>query len=388
MELKTEENRMALLNDSFVSEVLLETLSKLQIPTYAQGGLKEKLAGRNIPLLELHEAEAMLKQGNCVVYSNAENFVPLLTSNWNDGGKVEAIKVFKNKFLFRKMLLEFYPDFYFKQIKLSDADVFKPVNGRKLILKPSVGFLSLGVKQFSSENEFKQSMVEAVGEISKYRTAFDSSILDESFFLIEDKVEGGEFACDAYFDENGSAVVLGIYCHAFRDENDFRDVVYYTGKKTVEEQLPLVRDFLEKLSRKIALKRFPIHFEFRVDSNGSLIPMEVNPMRFGGFGLADLPFYCFGINPYEYFLENKKPDWTKILGESNGNYHAFVLGRMEGVETPDVDKFKKTFGKLSAFVPLDYKKFPVFCTAYPESGDLNEILKYVYYDFSSYNSTV
>ena len=37
-----------------------------------------------------------------------------------------------------------------------------------------------------------------------------SQVVNTSSFIIEEVIEGDEFAFDAYFDENGEAVILGI----------------------------------------------------------------------------------------------------------------------------------------------------------------------------------
>ena len=376
--------KIVLLNDSFVSEVLLTTLEKEQISAFAEGSLRKKLVERKIPVLGLKEAKQKISSNKCLIYSNAENFLPLVSQNHKSKGFVKSIKLFKNKFLFRNLTSSFCPGFFFRQIKLRDADLFKPQKGKEFILKPSIGFLSLGIKKFSCRESFENAVSEALKEIQAYRKAFDSSILDESNFLIEEIIEGEEFACDAYFDKKGKPVILGIYCHPFRDKEDVRDVVYFTGKSVIEKNLEKVNDFLRNVFQKTKLQNFPVHFEFRITPQDTLIPIEINPLRFGGFGLADLTFHCFGINSYEFFLNQKKPDWKEILANSRNNFHAFVLGRMENIQIPNIEKFKQTFRKLNAFVELDYKTFPVFCTAYSESPDLNELLKYLYFDFGEY----
>ncbi|MFH1471163.1 MAG: ATP-grasp domain-containing protein, partial [Candidatus Micrarchaeota archaeon] len=131
---------------------------------------------------------------------------------------------------------------------------------------------------------------------------------------------------------------------------------------------------------------FPIHFEFIIDEERGLMPVEVNPMRFGGFGLADLTFHCFGINPYECYFLGKKPNWEEMLSSSDGDYHGFVLGRSEGLKLPNKEKFRKSFRKLDSFVEIKHRNSPVFCIAYAQSDDLNEIVKYVHFDFTEYET--
>lgn len=59
------------------------------------------------------------------------------------------------------------------------------------------------------------------------------------------------------------------------------------------------------------LKNFPAHIEIRIDKNGNINPIEVNPLRFGGWcTTGDISWYAYGFNSYEYFLKGKKPDWV------------------------------------------------------------------------------
>lgn len=375
--------QIALLDGPFVSERLVEFVKKRDIAVYATGSVGQMLLGRGIRVLDGQEAKDALASGS-TAYSNAESFVPFICDNCSDQGRVEAVRLFKDKARFRKALSDIFPDFYFKELGIHEAESYPVEEGRKLILKPSIGFWSVGIRKFSDEKEFRKGIGEAVREIGEQRRLFDASIIDDKCFVIEDCLEGEEFACDAYFDRNGEPVVVGLYCHRFRDSEDVRDLVYYTGKKVMQKTLGKTTGFLRELSKRIRLRNFPVHFEFIIEKSGRLVPVEVNPMRFGGFGLVDLGFYAFGVDAYGCFFEEKKPDWERILKNSNDDYFGFVLGRMDGIRTPDVKKFKRSFRKLKEFIEMDYRNSPVFAIAYAQSSDLNELIKYVYFEFREY----
>lgn len=379
--------KTVLLNCSFVSDVLLNYLRENQIPVFAQGELKEKLLHQNISVLGEECIKQRLASGECIPYSNAtECFVPLIMDACPNAGFAKAIKLFNNKALFRETLRELSPNFYFKEISAQDAASFTPPEGKELILKPKVGFWSIGIRKFSGKEGFQKALAEALAEIEEYKKRPNSPKIDSVNFLVEEVAKGEEFACDAYFDKEGKPVVLGIYAHPFRDEEDTRDLVYITGKKIMQRMLPHAQTFLLSLSQKIDLSNFPMHFEFILTKENNLIPIEVNPLRFGGYGLADLPLLAFGINPYECYFNVKKPDWESMLRNSSSDYFGFVLGRMEGIKFPDVQKFKKTFHKPCKFIPTDCKASPVFCIAYPQSADLNEMTKYLHFDFGEYEA--
>ncbi|MFH1470258.1 MAG: ATP-grasp domain-containing protein, partial [Candidatus Micrarchaeota archaeon] len=236
--------RVALLDDSFVSEILLEFLKENGIPVFAEGELGEQLAARGIRILRLEETRERLSKEGCDVYSNSERFVPLISRHYANRGSTDALRLFKNKADFRKALADLFPSFYFREVLLKEAKAFKVPGDMDLILKPTVGFWSVGIRRFSGQSEYSRAMGEALTEIDGTKGMFDSDIIGSSSFLVEENIRGEEFACDAYFDNSGSPVVLGLYCHHFRDEEDVRDLVYYTGKKIVEKTLGKVEKFL------------------------------------------------------------------------------------------------------------------------------------------------
>ncbi|MCK4879045.1 MAG: ATP-grasp domain-containing protein [Bacteroidales bacterium] len=63
--------------------------------------------------------------------------------------------------------------------------------------------------------------------------------------------------------------------------------------------------------------------ELRVDAEGVIIPIEINPFRFGGWcTTADLLGIATGFSPYEFYLKNQRPDWEEVLKEI---YHCKIV---------------------------------------------------------------
>jgi hypothetical protein len=78
-------------------------------------------------------------------------------------------------------------------------------------------------------------------------------------------------------------------------------------KQSLKSIKLILNIFLSKIGKELHLKNFPAHAEVRIDENGKIIPIEVNPLRFGGFcTTADLLGVTLGFNEYKCFYENKK----------------------------------------------------------------------------------
>ena len=112
------------------------------------------------------------------------------------------------------------------------------------------------------------------------------------------------------------------------------------------------------------LRNFPFHLEMRQEQGGDFVPIEINPMRFMGFCVADVEHYFYGINPYEYYFHNKKPDWDQILESRSDKLYG-----MFGIDIPkhldkskirfDYEKFIAHFSKPLHYTKMDYTRFPM-----------------------------
>ncbi|WP_287273102.1 MULTISPECIES: ATP-grasp domain-containing protein [unclassified Okeania] len=144
-------------------------------------------------------------------------------------------------------------------------------------------------------------------EIAQTKNLYPESVLNTNSLIIEEYIDGEEFAVDAYYNSIGKPVILGIFKHIFSSDNSVSQRVYCLFKEIIESNLEELTNFLEKIGDFARVKNFPVHIELRRNSNGILLPIEVNPIRFGGWcTTADLSFLAYGFNPYLYFYYQKK----------------------------------------------------------------------------------
>ena len=154
-----------------------------------------------------------------------------------------------------------------------------------------------------------------------------------------------------------------------------------------------IEQFLQLIGKKADLKNFPMHVEIRIDKNKNIIPIEINPLRFGGWcTTGDISWFAFGINSYEYFLQNKKPDWETIFNNRQTNkYNLIVLDNNSGIKESAIESFNyelllKDFKKPLNLRKVDYKKYRVFGFLFTETSiENNTELKYILTsDFKKY----
>lgn len=357
---------MILLDKPYVSNFLKETIEKYNFPVLDTGNVTDK---GELSLISSEQiVQCFRDNANSRIYTNSENSINWVVNHLSFTKLPEYINVFKNKVEFRKLIQGMYPNFFFKEVLLNDLDDIQLAElPMPFIIKPAVGFLSLGVHKVVKEDDWagvKQLIRE---EFTDAQALFPIEVVNASSFLIEEVIDGEEFAFDAYFDENGEAVVLGILKHLFSSDKDVSDRVYFTSKELIKSYLSMFTQFVEELGKRSDLKNFPVHIEVRVDANGKLIPIEVNPMRFGGWcTTADLTYLAAKLNPYHCFLSNTKPDWDQILDVMDDEiYSLIILDNSTKIPSSqitqfDYEKLLRNFCNPLELRKIDYRLYSIF----------------------------
>ena len=371
---------MILLDKPYVSEFLIKTIKENQFKVIATNTAKSLLTENGINWVSETDAATQLNENPLQpLYTNSENAISWVEQNLKQSRYSQNIAVFKNKIKFREMLKPLFPDYFFKSVLFTQL---KNINPKELpfpvILKPAIGFFSLGVHKIDTENEWFEAVAKINNDIENIKAFYPIEVVDTEYFIIEKSIEGEEFAVDCYFDLNGEAVVINCMHHIFSSGKDVSDRVYVTSKKIIETHLNSLQIFLTKMGKLINLKQFPIHIEVRIDSNGNIIPIEVNPMRFGGWcTTGDVAWYAYGINSYQHFIENKKPNWKSILNKKGSEIYSLILldnttgYQPNEIDYFDYDKVLKDFEKVLLLRKIDFSHFPIFGFIFAETSAQN-----------------
>lgn len=383
---------MFILENPYVSKLMLETLQKNQYQVLKNDISTEYAKEYKLNLISNDFLSANSSQDKELkVYSNSENSVNLMLENAPKSNISSYIKICKNKYEFRKNIAPLYPDFYFKEILLNEIDSVDISDfPRQFIIKPSVGFLSMGVHKVVSHDSWHAVVAKLQAEIKTFAENFPKDVLDSSSFIVEEIIEGDEFAVDAYYDNCGKPVVLNIFQHPFVSEEDVSDRAYISSSKIIRDNLQQFETILEKIGNILGMKNFPIHIEMiRRKTDGAIVPVEINPMRFAGWCTTDLAFYAYGINIYEYFENNLKPNWNEILKDKNDKIYYFAMA-----ETPaninkaqitfDYAALRQFFNKVLDFRKIDYLEKPLFAIIFGETTSMSEITEILKLDINTF----
>ena len=240
---------MFFVDKPYVSEFVKNTLKENSLPVV--GTTVAKSLELKDGTLFLSEDEAVAKARSWkdpILYATSENCIDWIAKNLSFTGIPAKIELFKNKIKFREMTRPLFPEFYFRAINADDLEtVCFDELPLPFIIKPSVGFFSMGVHKVANHEQWTTAVVAIRAEIERTRGLYPQEVLDSRSFIVEECIDGEEFAVDAYYDSAGDPVVLGIFKHVFSSGYDVSDRVYITSKGIIESNLGEFTDILYKI---------------------------------------------------------------------------------------------------------------------------------------------
>lgn len=324
------------------------------------------------------------------VYVPSETSLSIVMDRMQDRSYVEGINRLKNKYFCREALASLYPDFYFAKASLADIPSLD-LGGKKVVIKPLKGFFGTGVRIADKNTDLSALASEMNAEVEANARFFPESILSKDEYIIEEFISGDEYAVDMFYDELGNPAIMNIYLHPEPEIAEYFHLMYYTNQTIFASYLQVFLSFFTELNKVLGLKSFPIHAEFKLQK-GQMIPIELNPMRYGGFGLADLTYISYNYQPITAYFDDQPFDWSDIWQSRKSHNYAWILG-YNGKDisvdkaSPNHDKFKALLAQnsdLLDYVQLNHRENPVFALAYLKNNSLQQLKELLSMEFNDF----
>jgi hypothetical protein len=390
---------MFFIDEPYVSDFFKKTVKNAQIPVVETAVASRMGLCPGSKLVTEAQAIEMAMAGEpSGVYTTSENSIGWFAKHLAFSDLSGKIELFKDKLKFRQLLKPIFPDFYFQELRFQDLATFSiddaPI---PFIIKPTVGFFSMGVHKVSNRDEWPRTVASITAEIKKVEDLYPKEVMNAKSFIIEQCIEGEEFAVDAYYNSAGTPVVLGIFKHTFSSDADVSDRVYSTSKAIIERNLDDITEFLGTIGSLTGVRNFPMHVELRREQDGVLQPIEVNPLRFGGWcTTADMTALAYDFNPYLYYYSQLKPNWPELLKGKEGKlFNIIVLDNSTGlaaaeIEAFDYEKLLAKFSKPLELRRIDYREYPVFGFLFAETpeDDFSELAYILDSDLNEFVATL
>ncbi|MGM0932456.1 MAG: ATP-grasp domain-containing protein [Bacteroidota bacterium] len=372
---------MILIDHPYISDFLVRTIKENNFEIISTKEARSLINDDSMNWISENDAKnKILNSPNPLIYTNSENSLTWIFKNLKETNLPNQIRLFKDKLKFRELTKDLFPDFLFRKVKIEDIQTLDlDIDQIKLpfIIKPSLGFFSIGVHIVRNKSDWYTAQKEL--NYDNLKSIYPKEVMDASTFIIEEYIEGEEFAIDAYFNNDGEVVILNILHHMFSSGNDVSDRVYSTSQSIIRKYKESLEEFLKPIGKKANLKNFPLHVEVRIDEKGVIKPIEINPQRFGGWcTTGDLSWYAFNFNSYQYFFQNKKPNWDEIFKNKKDEIYSIVLLNNNSGFKPseishfDFDMLEQDLENILVTRKLDFNKYPAFGILFTETSEGNE----------------
>ena len=186
---------MFIVEKPYVSEFLKSTLMELDCAVLDNETARECFDGSGRPLMPADEAVRRYQDNpHQPIYSNSENAIDWIDHHLGGAGLPEKIRLFKDKAAFRDLVQDLYPDFYYRTMAFDALDqVDVDSLPMPCVVKPCVGFFSLGVHMVESREGWREAVSAIRNEVAHIGAMYPEKVLELDSFIIEACVEGEEF---------------------------------------------------------------------------------------------------------------------------------------------------------------------------------------------------
>ncbi|AMQ05620.1 ATP-grasp domain-containing protein [Sporosarcina sp. FSL K6-1540] len=383
---------MIILDKPYVSTLLSSTLQQLGTPVLKIGDVQipeeEKL-----DLLEETLFFEQLEKSSAPLLFNSENGLAMLMNYLPESKFAEWTSLFKNKAEFRRRMTKIYPSFYFREVSIQDLyEIPLESIPFPIIIKPVIGYSSVGVYRIDCIEDWHHTVEKLKVDINDSASAYPNDVIDSQTVILEELIQGDEYAIDAYFTKEGKPVILNLFKRMFANDKDMSDRIYYTSKSVLSETLAPISDFLEKLGDIDALASFPLHFEVRITKEGQVVPIEVNPFRFAGIGTTELGVHAYGVDVYDYYFNQLKPNWEEKIEAMDNAIYSFLCAEfdpsisLELIRAVDHESFKQQFNEILDYRYMDYKEYPIFSVVFFKHHTFDENKRLLTLELSNFIS--
>ncbi len=315
----------------------------------------------------------------------SEVSIETIVNRMDDRSRKNTIESLKDKYIFRKTIASIYPEYQYQFVEASQIKNLAIT--RKSVIKPVKGVFGTAVRTIDRGTDLKKLAVELKTELSKNESIFSDGVLSKEDFLVEEYIEGEEYAVDMFYDADGNPCIINICHHPIPENKAYLHILYYFSKEVFDRIYTKAKHFFIELNKILNVTNLSIHGEFKLH-NDELMPIELNPLRYGGMGFGNMVFHALGINPYTYFLNNIEPDWQSIWEDRQEDIFCFFIA-YNGVNInineckPNRERLKQQFTEVLLECSFDYQTqltFGIYCLKETKEN-LANLLKIDFDDF-------
>ena len=135
------------------SPSLLRAIKRLGISVYGQPPMAP--LPKTISVIKDAKAISLMQDQDPAVMINWEESLSFILHNLPKQ-RLNQVNIFKNKAIFRRLFKDLYPDLFYRELTRDALEDFQfPPKIDKVVLKPSIGTASIGVRVVHGQQEWR-----------------------------------------------------------------------------------------------------------------------------------------------------------------------------------------------------------------------------------------
>ena len=214
---------MFLLDNPYVSEFLRQNIETMERSVVDTPAARTFMNGSTASFIDETEFARRILAGERV-YTNSENGLDVILRNAGQSDLARQIEICKDKALFRETVAALYPGYRFARVTPDDLDSFDVSDmPYPFVAKPARGFFSLGVHMVFEPSQWPEVVEKIRQERESLNAEYPEEVVNSGEFILEQGIDGEEYAIDVYYDDSGRAVITNILYHQFASEDDVSD---------------------------------------------------------------------------------------------------------------------------------------------------------------------
>jgi hypothetical protein len=215
----------------------------------------------------------------------SESLLDLVTPLLPEEVSRRALVTLKDKLACRQLLEPLFPGITAQTVPLHDLPSFPFDPGQSYVVKPVRACFGSGVRVVTPGADLHGIVAEIAAKVERHRDVLSDGVLSADTLIVELYINGEEYAVDMFYDKARRPVITGICHHPMPHNPAYLHLLYTTSRELFAQFYDPLVQFFTAFNQLLGVRSFPIHAEFRLQ-NGHLVPIEFNPLRFGGMGLA------------------------------------------------------------------------------------------------------
>lgn len=176
---------MIIIDAPYASTPLLDYIEQSQHPVLANDFARSLASDRSLNLVADDEAIARLEAGERV-YTNSENALAWILAHVDNPVLTDAIELFKDKAAMREKLAPLNPGLFYATVTRDELDAVN-VDDLPLpvVLKPSVGFCSMGVYVIEERDDWAAAVADIARREEGWHERYPESVVGGDVYIIE-----------------------------------------------------------------------------------------------------------------------------------------------------------------------------------------------------------